>query len=51
MAQKPKDTAGLSWSKLNDERKLAFVREMCEDHWRWQKNNPNGYTQQTRVGI
>ena len=19
------------------------VREMCEDSWRWQKNNPNGY--------
>lgn len=21
------------------------VREMCEDAWRWQKNNPNGYRQ------
>ncbi|MCR4762449.1 MAG: UDP-glucose 4-epimerase GalE [Lachnospiraceae bacterium] len=20
------------------------IREMCEDSWRWQKNNPNGYT-------
>lgn len=20
------------------------VKEMCEDSWRWQKNNPNGYT-------
>ena len=19
------------------------IREMCEDAWRWQKNNPNGY--------
>ena len=19
------------------------VKEMCEDSWRWQKNNPNGY--------
>ena len=19
------------------------IREMCEDSWRWQKNNPNGY--------
>ena len=21
------------------------VREMCEDSWRWQKNNPNGYNE------
>ena len=21
------------------------IREMCEDAWRWQKNNPNGYEQ------
>ncbi|MEM9014564.1 MAG: UDP-glucose 4-epimerase GalE [Pseudomonadota bacterium] len=20
------------------------LNEMCEDHWRWQKNNPNGYS-------
>ena len=19
------------------------IRKMCEDSWRWQKNNPNGY--------
>lgn len=19
------------------------IREMCEDAWRWQNNNPNGY--------
>ena len=19
------------------------IKEMCEDSWRWQKNNPNGY--------
>ncbi len=19
------------------------IREMCEDSWRWQKNNPDGY--------
>lgn len=22
------------------------IREMCEDAWRWQKNNPNGYEQE-----
>ena len=21
------------------------LETMCEDHWRWQKNNPNGYTE------
>jgi UDP-glucose 4-epimerase len=21
------------------------IREMCEDSWRWQKNNPDGYEQ------
>ncbi len=30
--------ADLGWSA---HRNLA---QMCEDHWRWQKNNPNGYT-------
>ena len=20
------------------------IREMCEDSWRWQKNNPDGYS-------
>jgi UDP-glucose 4-epimerase len=29
--------ADLGWSA---QRTLA---QMCEDHWRWQKNNPNGY--------
>lgn len=29
--------ADLGWSA---KRTLA---QMCEDHWRWQKNNPNGY--------
>ncbi len=27
----------LSWKALKD------VRSMCEDTWKWQKNNPNGY--------
>ncbi len=25
------------------------IREMCEDTWRWQSNNPMGYTEKTRV--
>ena len=29
--------ADLSWSTTTD------LDRMCEDHWRWQKNNPNGY--------
>lgn len=37
--------ADLNWSTTKT------VDQMCEDHWRWQKNNPHGYTQQTRVGI
>ena len=27
----------LGWVAVNG------IREMCEDSWRWQKNNPNGY--------
>ena len=27
----------LGWTAENG------IREMCEDSWRWQKNNPNGY--------
>ncbi|MBT2521609.1 UDP-glucose 4-epimerase GalE, partial [Arthrobacter sp. ISL-28] len=30
--------ADLSWSTTKT------LDQMCEDHWRWQKNNPNGYT-------
>ena len=29
--------ADLSWSTTRS------LDQMCEDHWRWQKNNPNGY--------
>ena len=29
--------AELGWTAQNG------IREMCEDSWRWQKNNPNGY--------
>ena len=28
----------LDWEAVYD------INEMCEDSWRWQKNNPNGYT-------
>ena len=27
----------LGWEATRD------IDEMCEDSWRWQKNNPNGY--------
>ena len=27
----------LGWKAENS------IKEMCEDSWRWQKNNPNGY--------
>jgi UDP-glucose 4-epimerase len=30
--------ADLGWSTSKT------LDEMCEDHWRWQKNNPNGYS-------
>ncbi|MFT4470797.1 UDP-glucose 4-epimerase GalE [Arthrobacter sulfonylureivorans] len=29
--------AELGWSAVKN------LEQMCEDHWRWQKNNPNGY--------
>ena len=32
-----KAKAELGWEAKNG------IREMCEDSWRWQKNNPNGY--------
>ena len=30
--------ADLGWSTTKT------IDQMCEDHWRWQKNNPHGYT-------
>ena len=33
----PNDAEELYWTAEND------IKEMCEDSWRWQKNNPNGY--------
>jgi UDP-glucose 4-epimerase len=35
--------ADLSWSTTKT------VDQMCEDHWRWQKNNPTGYAL-SRIG-
>ncbi len=34
--------AGLAKKELGWEAQYG-IREMCEDSWRWQKNNPNGY--------
>ncbi len=36
-AQKAKDVLGWEATKT--------IKEMCEDTWRWQKNNPQGYNQ------
>ena len=27
----------IGWKSIHD------IKRMCEDSWRWQKNNPNGY--------
>jgi UDP-glucose 4-epimerase len=32
--------ADLSWSARRD------LRQMCQDHWRWQQNNPMGYREE-----
>ena len=34
--------ASLAKKELGWEAKYG-IKEMCEDSWRWQKNNPNGY--------
>lgn len=34
--------ADLGWSATRD------LETMCEDHWRWQSNNPRGYAESTR---
>ncbi|MDD3252451.1 MAG: UDP-glucose 4-epimerase GalE [Lachnospiraceae bacterium] len=36
-ADSSKAARELGWTAKNG------IREMCEDSWRWQKNNPNGY--------
>lgn len=42
------DIASCYCSAAKAEKELGWkakygIREMCEDSWRWQKNNPNGY--------
>lgn len=46
--RRPGDIAACYCDPGKAERELGFrakrgIREMCEDSWRWQKNNPNGY--------
>ena len=46
--RRPGDIAENYASPLKAKEELGWVaengiREMCEDSWRWQKNNPNGY--------
>ena len=36
-AMLPRQRKELGWTAENG------IREMCEDSWRWQSNNPNGY--------
>ncbi len=33
----------LNWIASRD------IKVMCEDTWRWQKNNPNGYSEETEI--
>ena len=46
--RRPGDIATCYCDPAKAERELGWkaqfgIREMCEDAWRWQKNNPNGY--------
>ncbi len=46
--RRPGDIAVNYASPAKAERELGWkaengIRQMCEDSWRWQKNNPNGY--------
>ena len=47
-ARRPGDIDACYSSAALAEKELGWkaengIREMCEDSWRWQKNNPNGY--------
>lgn len=47
-ARRPGDIATCYSDASKAERELGWkaeygIREMCEDSWRWQSNNPNGY--------
>lgn len=49
VARRPGDVAACYSDASLAERELGWkamfgVKEMCEDTWRWQKNNPNGYS-------
>ena len=46
--RRPGDIATCYCDPSKAERELGWkaqygIKEMCEDSWRWQKNNPNGY--------
>ncbi len=48
MARRPGDIAECYANPEKAKRELGWeaqrgIEEMCEDSWRWQKNNPNGY--------
>ena len=48
MERRPGDIAENYSDPSKAEREMGWkaekgIREMCEDSWRWQKNNPNGY--------
>ena len=47
-ARRPGDAAAIWADASLAKEKLGWstsfgIDEMCADHWRWQKNNPNGY--------
>jgi UDP-glucose 4-epimerase len=48
VARRPGDAAAIWANASYAERRLGWrarrsLDEMCADHWRWQKSNPNGY--------
>jgi UDP-glucose 4-epimerase len=48
MPRRPGDAAAIWADASLAKKKLGWtaardVARMCADHWRWQKNNPNGY--------
>ncbi|HAM35211.1 MAG TPA: UDP-glucose 4-epimerase GalE [Elusimicrobia bacterium] len=51
VARRPGDAAAVWADAALAKRKLGWsvalgLEDMCRDHWRWQKNNPNGYADQ-----
>lgn len=50
--RRPGDAASCYANPAKAEQELGWkatrgIREMCEDTWRWQSNNPNGYNEST----